>query len=154
MVQYYPLNIFNIKLFPNIGILEAVQLQFSVTWCVCVLYQNILKDYFNHVLQHLMQGDLFQATDPFHVLIREVHVLFTHTMQFKHSVILGNLPSILTKPVIINHLSKNNYRLFCLYSIITIYTTTTKSSSLLQKLMGILLQLTEMGYYILNRRYQ
>ena len=36
---------------------------------------------------------------------------------------------------------------------ITIYITTTKSSSLLQNLMGFLVvQLTEMEYYILNGR--
>ena len=35
----------------------------------------------------------------------------------------------------------------------SIYTTTTKSSSLLQNLMAFLLQLTEMGYCIRNERY-
>ena len=38
-------------------------------------------------------------------------------------------------------------------NIITVYTTTTKSSSILQNLLAFLLQLTEMGYYILNGRY-
>ena len=38
-------------------------------------------------------------------------------------------------------------------NLITIYTTTTKSSSPLQNLMGFLLQLMEMGYFILSGRY-
>ena len=42
---------------------------------------------------------------------------------------------------------------FFIFPNITIYTTTTKSSSLLQNLMGFLLQLTEMTYYIMNGRY-
>ena len=42
--------------------------------------------------------------------------------------------------------------LFC-HNFITIYTTTTKSSSLLQSLMDFLLQLTELGYYILSEWY-
>ena len=40
------------------------------------------------------------------------------------------------------------------HNLITIYTTATESSLLLQNLMGFLLQLTEMGYYILNGRYK
>ena len=61
-----------------------------------------------------------------------------------------------TWPAKINHLRTKKLPNFCLCSIIrnliTIYTTATKSSSLLQNLMNLLLQLTEMGYYILNGR--
>ena len=42
---------------------------------------------------------------------------------------------------------------FLYHNIITIYTTATKSSSLLQNLMGFPLQLTEIEYCILNGRY-
>ena len=48
----------------------------------------------------------------------------------------------------IDHVStKNRLFLACLlyHNLITIYTTTTKSSSLLQNLMAFLLQLMEMG---------
>ena len=53
-----------------------------------------------------------------------------------------------TGPAKIDHVSTKNHRfLVCLlyHNLKTIYTTTTKSSSLLQNLMGFLLQLTEMG---------
>ena len=53
-----------------------------------------------------------------------------------------------TGPVKIDHVSTKNPRfLACLlyHNLITIYATATKSSSLLQNLMGFLLQLTEMG---------
>ena len=40
------------------------------------------------------------------------------------------------------------------YNLITIYTTATKSSTLLKNLMGFLLQLTEKGQCIWNKRYQ
>ena len=53
-----------------------------------------------------------------------------------------------TGPAKIDHLSAKNHRLLaCLlhHNLITIYTTGTKSSSLLQNLMGFLLQLTEKG---------
>ena len=43
--------------------------------------------------------------------------------------------------------------LFCHHNLITSYTTVIISSLLLQNLMGFLLQLTEVGYYILNGRY-
>ena len=43
--------------------------------------------------------------------------------------------------------------IFVVCFLITIYTTTTKSLSLVQNLMGFLLQLTEIEYCILNRRY-
>ena len=52
-----------------------------------------------------------------------------------------------TGPAKINHVSAKNHRfLACLlyHNLITIYTTTIKSLSLLQNLMGFLLQLTEM----------
>ena len=39
-------------------------------------------------------------------------------------------------------------------NVIPIYTTTIKSSLLLLNLMGVLLQLTKMGYFILNGRYR
>ena len=61
-----------------------------------------------------------------------------------------------TWPAKINHLSAKNCRflLSLLYhDLITIYTTATKSLSLLQNLMDLLLQLAEMGYLILNGRY-
>ena len=60
-----------------------------------------------------------------------------------------------TGPAKIDYLNTKNHRfLFSLlyYNLITIYTTTTKSS-LLQNLMGLLLQLTRMRYFILNGRY-
>ena len=53
-----------------------------------------------------------------------------------------------TGPAKIDHVSAKNRRfLACLlyHNFITIYTTATKSSSLLQNLMGFLLQLTELG---------
>ena len=53
-----------------------------------------------------------------------------------------------TGPAKIDHVSAKNCQfLACLlyHNLITIYTTATKSSSLLQNLMGFLLQLTEMG---------
>ena len=53
-----------------------------------------------------------------------------------------------TGPAKINHVSTKDCQLLvCLlyHKLITINTTTTKSSSLLQNLMGFLLQLTEMG---------
>ena len=53
---------------------------------------------------------------------------------------------LVTGPAKIDHVSAKNRRfLACLlyHILITIYTTATKSSSLLQKLMGFLLQLTE-----------
>ena len=55
-----------------------------------------------------------------------------------------------------NRLSEHNKLLIflsLLYHNLTIYATETKFLSLLQNLIGILLQLTEMRYYILNRRY-
>ena len=61
----------------------------------------------------------------------------------------------MTGPVKIDYLSANKLLSFLLllyHNLITIYTTAT-ISSLLQNLMGFLLQLTEMGYYILNGRY-
>ena len=52
------------------------------------------------------------------------------------------------------HKKFTNFFSFLLYhNLITIYTTTTKSSSLLQNIIGYLLQLTELGYYLLNERY-
>ena len=56
--------------------------------------------------------------------------------------------TFVTGPVKIDHVStkKLPILLYLLYhNLITIYTTATKSSSLLQHLMGFLLQLTEMG---------
>ena len=53
----------------------------------------------------------------------------------------------MTGPAKIDHLNvKNHQFLTCLlyHNFITIYTTATKSSSLLQNLMGLLLQLMEM----------
>ena len=53
-----------------------------------------------------------------------------------------------TGPVKIDHVSAKNRRfLACLlyHNLIIIYTTATKSSTLLQSLMGFLLELTEMG---------
>ena len=52
-----------------------------------------------------------------------------------------------TGPAKIDHVSAKNRRvLACLlyHNLLTIYTTATKCSSLLQNLMGFLLQLTEM----------
>ena len=63
----------------------------------------------------------------------------------------------LTESAKIDHNECKNHRFLSslLYHnlITSYYITTTKSSSLLQILMGFLLQLTEMGQYILNRRY-
>ena len=59
-----------------------------------------------------------------------------------------HLLSYVTGPAKIDHVSaKNRQFLACLlyHNLITIYTTATKSSSLLQNLMGFLLHLTEMG---------
>ena len=55
----------------------------------------------------------------------------------------------------IEHLSTKiaNFLSLLNHNLITIYTTPTKSSSLLQNLMGFLLQLMEMRQYIQNRRY-
>ena len=61
-----------------------------------------------------------------------------------------------TGPAKIDHLSTKNcwFLLSLLYhNLITIDITTIKSSSQLQNLMGFLLQLTEMRYFILNGRY-
>ena len=54
--------------------------------------------------------------------------------------------SYVTGPAKINHMSAKNCQfLACLlYHNLTIYTTTTNSSSLLQNLMGFLLKLMEM----------
>ena len=67
-------------------------------------------------------------------------------------VVLTQLIAIhqnVTGPAKIDHVStKKDHRfLTCLlyHNLKTIYTTTTKSLSLLQNLMGFLLQLTEMG---------
>ena len=57
-------------------------------------------------------------------------------------------PLYVTRPAKIDHVSTKNRRFSaCLlyHNLITIYTTATKSSSLLENLMGVLLQLTEMG---------
>ena len=56
--------------------------------------------------------------------------------------VLPVLPKNVTGPAKIDHLSAKNHRfLACLfYHNLTIYTTATKSSSLLQNLMGFLLQ--------------
>ena len=54
----------------------------------------------------------------------------------------------MTRPAKIDYLSaKNHWFLVCLlyHNLITIYTTAIKSLSLMQNLMGFLLQLTEMG---------
>ena len=59
-------------------------------------------------------------------------------------------------PAKIDHLRAKNRRfLACLlyHNLITIDTTETKSSSLLQNLMGYLMHVTEMGYGIWNERY-
>ena len=56
--------------------------------------------------------------------------------------------AFVTGPAKTDHVSTKNRRflLCCLYhNLITIYTTGTKSSSLLQDLMGFLLQLTAIG---------
>ena len=61
----------------------------------------------------------------------------------------------MTRPVIVDHLSSTNaYFFFCsiVCNLITIYTITTKSSSLLHIIIGILLQLAELGYCTLNGR--
>ena len=58
------------------------------------------------------------------------------------------LRKFVTGPAKIDHVSaKNRQFLACLlyHNLITVYTTATKSSSLLQNFMGFLLQLTEMG---------
>ena len=61
---------------------------------------------------------------------------------------------IVTGHAKINHLSALNkiadFFIFAVSNYITVYTTTMKSLSLLQ---GFLLQLTELGYYVLNKRY-
>ena len=52
-----------------------------------------------------------------------------------------------TRPAKIDHVSAKNRRFLACslyHNLITIYTTATKSSSLLQNLMGFLLQLLEM----------
>ena len=61
-----------------------------------------------------------------------------------------------TGPTKIDHLNTKNHQfLACLlyHNLLTIYTTATKSSSLLQNLMGFLLLLTELGHCIRNGRY-
>ena len=59
-------------------------------------------------------------------------------------------PNYVTGTVKINHMSAK-YRRFFILALLNVYTTTTKSSSLLHNLMGFLLQLTVARYYILNR---
>ena len=59
----------------------------------------------------------------------------------------GMIKTYVTGPAKIDHVSAKNRRFVaCLlyHNLITIYTTATKSSSLLQNLMDVLLQLTEM----------
>ena len=58
----------------------------------------------------------------------------------------GMIGTYVTGPAKIDHVSAKNCRfLVCLlyHNLITIYTTATKSSSLLQNLMDVFLQLTE-----------
>ena len=50
-----------------------------------------------------------------------------------------------TGPAKIDHVSAKKSLIFSMFAVLTIYTTGTKSSSLLQISVGILLQLTEMG---------
>ena len=69
--------------------------------------------------------------------------MIVHFMQKNWEVLIN-----VTGPAKIDHVSaKNRQFLACLlyHNLKTIYTTATKSSSLLQNLMGFLLQLTEMG---------
>ena len=64
--------------------------------------------------------------------------------------------SYVTELVKTDHLTAKKLPIFSslfYHNLITIYTTATMSSSLLQNSTGFLLQLTKMGYYILNRRY-
>ena len=61
---------------------------------------------------------------------------------------LKNFALYVTGPAKIDRVSAKNHRfLACLlyHNLITIYTTATKASSLLQNLVGFYLQLTEMG---------
>ena len=67
------------------------------------------------------------------------------------TAILGYVYTYVTGPVKIDHVSAKIANFF--YHNLTIYTTATKSSLVLQNLMGFLLQLTAMRYYILNGRY-
>ena len=83
------------------------------------------------------------------ILVNNAHINATH---FEN----GHSPSVfVTKPAKINHLSTIIADFLFLYyrNLMTVYTTTTKSLSLLDNLTDFLLQLTEMGYYIINRRY-
>ena len=68
----------------------------------------------------------------------------THTYTIICNWACKNQPTECKKSPILSFLLYHNF--------ITIYTTTTKSSSLLQNLMGFLLQLTELGYYVLNEK--
>ena len=66
-------------------------------------------------------------------------------------VVLTNV----TGPAKIDHVSTKNHRfLACLlyHNFITVYTTATKSSSLLQNLMGFLQQLTEISGIVHSER--
>ena len=71
------------------------------------------------------------------------------------SILNANEKIFVTKSTKIDHLSTKYCQFFALFyhNLISIYTTTTKSSPLLYNLTGILQQHTEMGYYILNGRY-
>ena len=78
--------------------------------------------------------------------IRNSIQLTAHTEQKIDTIIwMGVL--YVTGPAKIDHVSTKNRRfLACLlyHNLMTIYTTATKSSQLLQNLMGFLLELTEM----------
>ena len=70
-----------------------------------------------------------------------------HMQTYTHSYLHTYIHTYVTRPAKIDHVSAKNRRfLACLlnHNLITIYTTAIKSSSLLQNLMGFLLQLTEM----------
>ena len=69
-------------------------------------------------------------------------------LRFTNKQLSLTLYIYVTGPAKIDHVSAKNRRfLACLlyHTLITICTTATKSSSLLQNLMGFLLQLLEMG---------
>ena len=80
-----------------------------------------------------------------------LHCKFTQYICTGHTGVGHSLYVYVTGPMKIDHLSTKNRRfLACLlyHNLLTIYTIATKSSSLLQILLGFLLQLTEMGWCI------
>ena len=104
-------------------------------------------------LQHCQDQVMHTLMGMYSVKYSTIYIhIYIHISQmliFTHATYIAMyVCTYVTGPVKIDHLSAKNYRfLVCLlyHNLVTIYTTATKSSSLLQNLMGFLLQLMEMG---------